>query len=321
MEINNLLAGYNILLCDDSITILRILSSYLQKAGGIVYTAINGKEGLEVCSKNDIHLIISDINMPEMDGFQFFKSMDEAKYNIPKILITDAEIDEYINLVIDHNIGNILSKPIEMRELVTVCYKLITGQKIFGLDNYLTTDRMFGTILSNSREIQTAIHTIIEFARMYKLSESKSNFLSIILDEVLSNAVYHAHGFTREKELRQEITLKNNDTVEVCYGANKTHLGISVTDFKGTLTKQRILKSFRGVIEEVKLLAQASKTGEDVSSVIAEKGRGLQMIRIMANEYYFNIKLNKLTQVIIIVELADSKLKKINSSIKIQEIY
>lgn len=268
-----------------------------------------------------MHLLISDINMPVMDGFELFKLIDEENYNIPKVLITDADIDEYINLAVDHNIGNILSKPIEMRELITICYKLITGEKIFGLDNYMITERIFGSTISNSREIQVVINTIIRFAQDNKLQQSKSNFLSIILDEVLSNAVYHAHGFTREKELKQEITLKNNDKVEVCYAANKTHLGISVTDFKGTLTKQTILKSFRAVIEEKKLIAQATQSGEDISSVIAEKGRGLQMIRLMANEYYFNIKLNRITQVVILVELADDNSKKVNSSIKIQEIY
>lgn len=320
MRIEGVLKNFNILVCDDSITVLRIVSVYLQKAGANVITAKNGLEGLEILKTEPVHLLISDINMPRMDGFQLFDALNAENISVPRILITDADIDEYIHLALDHDIGNILSKPIEMVELVLLCHKLITGNKVFGLKYYFKVKKIYKFSLIKSQDIQKGIEHIQKYGKTINLPSSKVDFLSIILDEVLSNSIYHAHGFTKQKERKIPITLDNEDRVEVAFASNSEYLGISVTDFKGALTKNRILTSFLGVIEEKRLIAQAVETGEDISTLIKDKGRGLQMIRLMSNTYYFNIKKNKMTQVIIMVNLKEENQKKY-SSIKINELY
>ena len=58
----------NILICDDERDIVSALKIYLSSEGYTLFEAYTGREALEVVKKHDIHLILMDIMMPEMDG-------------------------------------------------------------------------------------------------------------------------------------------------------------------------------------------------------------------------------------------------------------
>ena len=59
---------YNILICDDEKDIVTALKIYLEAEGYTTFAAYNGKEALKLQRENDIHLVLMDIMMPEMDG-------------------------------------------------------------------------------------------------------------------------------------------------------------------------------------------------------------------------------------------------------------
>ena len=59
---------YSILVCDDEKDIVSALKIYLMADGYQVFEAYNGKEALDVLKEQDIHLVLMDIMMPEMDG-------------------------------------------------------------------------------------------------------------------------------------------------------------------------------------------------------------------------------------------------------------
>ena len=59
---------YNILICDDEKDIVSALKIYLSSENYNTYEAYTGKEALQVIKNNDIHLVLMDIMMPEMDG-------------------------------------------------------------------------------------------------------------------------------------------------------------------------------------------------------------------------------------------------------------
>ena len=61
---------YNILICDDEQDIVNALKIYLSGGDYCLFEASNGREALEVVEKNDIHLILMDIMMPDMDGYE-----------------------------------------------------------------------------------------------------------------------------------------------------------------------------------------------------------------------------------------------------------
>ena len=78
---------YNVLVCDDEKDIVSALQIYLKSEGYQVFSAYNGKEALKIINREDIQLVLMDIMMPVMDGFQLVEEMKEFK-DIPVIMLT-----------------------------------------------------------------------------------------------------------------------------------------------------------------------------------------------------------------------------------------
>jgi len=97
----------DVMIVDDSAAIRKILKRVLDQAGlalGVVIEAGDGIEALEKVKQQPIHLILSDINMPNMDGIQLLtelKSKPESRH-IPVIMITteggEAKVMEAVQL-------------------------------------------------------------------------------------------------------------------------------------------------------------------------------------------------------------------------------
>ena len=83
---------YSILVCDDEKDIVSALKIYLMADGYQVFEAYNGKEALEVLKEQDIHLVLMDIMMPEMDGIAAMVKIRETS-NVPVILLTAKSED------------------------------------------------------------------------------------------------------------------------------------------------------------------------------------------------------------------------------------
>ncbi|MGC6767416.1 response regulator transcription factor [Enterococcus sp. LJL51] len=81
----------NILIADDEKEIIDLLKLYLERDGTVIFEAANGKQSLEVLEKEAIDLIILDIMMPELNGFEVTKKIREQS-SIP-IMIISAKID------------------------------------------------------------------------------------------------------------------------------------------------------------------------------------------------------------------------------------
>ena len=108
---------YNILICDDEKDIVSALSIYLSTENYQVFTAYTGHEALDVVSQNDIHLILMDIMMPEMDGIIATAKLREVS-NIPIILLTAKSEDA--DKVLGLNIGadDYITKPFNPIEVI-----------------------------------------------------------------------------------------------------------------------------------------------------------------------------------------------------------
>ena len=109
---------FNILVVEDDKNLRKLMVTYLKKNNYNTYEAIDGKVALDILDKNYIDLIISDIMMPEIDGFKLIKELRNSKYEIPIMLIT-AKGD-----IKDKKTGFLLGaddymvKPINMEEMV-----------------------------------------------------------------------------------------------------------------------------------------------------------------------------------------------------------
>lgn len=100
----------NILICDDERDIVSALKIYLSSEGYSLYEAYTGREALEVVHKHEIHLILMDIMMPEMDGISATARLRE-ECNIPIILLTAKGEDT--DKVLGLNVGadDYITKP------------------------------------------------------------------------------------------------------------------------------------------------------------------------------------------------------------------
>ncbi len=109
-----------ILLVDDEIDILDIQNRYLLQAGYDVLVAHDGKEGLELFRKKSIDLIITDIMMPNMDGYDF---ISEVQYIAPDqpFLFTTAKTSEQLKRSNVHQMRSV-SKKLPKSSISTVSW-------------------------------------------------------------------------------------------------------------------------------------------------------------------------------------------------------
>jgi chemotaxis protein histidine kinase CheA len=77
-----------VLVVDDSVVVRDMIAELLSSAGYATLTAENGVKGLEAIQRFDPDLVVSDIEMPEMDGFEMLRRMREISSTLPVILLT-----------------------------------------------------------------------------------------------------------------------------------------------------------------------------------------------------------------------------------------
>ena len=93
---------YNVLICDDQPDIVNALKIYLQPEGYRILEAFNGQEALELVEKEDVHLILLDVMMPQLDGITATARIREIS-NVPIILLTAKSETE--DMVLGLNVG------------------------------------------------------------------------------------------------------------------------------------------------------------------------------------------------------------------------
>lgn len=123
-----LLKHLKALYVEDDDNIRNELSSLLGNFFGKIYTAKDGKEGLETYAKNrdDIDVIISDINMPYLTGIEMVKKIREFDKDISVIFTTAYSDNEFLSDAIKIKVFDYIVKPIDVRNLITVLGELAT---------------------------------------------------------------------------------------------------------------------------------------------------------------------------------------------------
>ena len=119
-----------ILIIDDDINFLDLIDRRLSKEGYLVFTANNGKSGLNKANKLVPDIIILDIVMPDMDGWTVYKKLKTTPLlsQIPVIIVT---IGDYEKMAKDFGVVDFLAKPIKWKTLNVILskYKIIGKSK------------------------------------------------------------------------------------------------------------------------------------------------------------------------------------------------
>ena len=112
---------------DDSITVRRVTSKILEKNNLHVILAKDGEDALEQLQISIPDIILSDIEMPNMDGFELLKNLKNSdKYkNIPVIMITSRTADKHKNYAFELGVNGFLGKPYQEEELLEKINELL----------------------------------------------------------------------------------------------------------------------------------------------------------------------------------------------------
>ena len=109
-----------VMIVDDSLTVRKITSRLLAREGFDVLTAKDGVDALQVLGEHTPDLILLDIEMPRMDGFEFTKTIkgDAKNAHIPIIMITSRTAEKHRNRAAELGVDLYLGKPYQEDELL-----------------------------------------------------------------------------------------------------------------------------------------------------------------------------------------------------------
>ena len=132
-----------VLVVDDSIDNVAVISLDLQSEGYKVVTASNGEEAVSVASLTHPDLILMDLSMPRMDGFEATRKIREFETlkEVPVIAITAFSTDGFRRAAYDVGIAGYLVKPIDSRQMHHLIRRLLAPK------DTLSGDLSSGSIL------------------------------------------------------------------------------------------------------------------------------------------------------------------------------
>lgn len=109
---------FNILVVEDDKNLRKLMVTYLKKNDYNSFEATNGEEALDIIDKNYINLIISDVMMKQMDGYELTKNLRQAKYNVPILLVTAKGTIEDKKMGFLSGADDYMVKPVNMEEMI-----------------------------------------------------------------------------------------------------------------------------------------------------------------------------------------------------------
>lgn len=137
----------NILIVDDNEKIRKLIEIYLKREGFQVFHSENSEIALEVLDTVKIDLMIVDVMMPKMDGYELVQELREANYIFPILMVTAKDTYPDKKKGFDLGVDDYMTKPIDMDELVlrvnalfrrskiSIDKEIILGELILDLDN------------------------------------------------------------------------------------------------------------------------------------------------------------------------------------------
>lgn len=218
-----------VLVCDDDDAILESLRIYLDNEGYNVLTATNGMEALEQIEKNEIHCIVLDIMMPQLDGLKTTLKIRE-KYNFPIILLSAKSEDTDKIGGLSFGADDYVTKPFNPLELVARVKSQIRRYTMLGSLEIKASQLVTGGIVLDTDTKEVTVDgeavklTPIEFKILAHLMKNMGRVLS---SSQIYEAVWNEPSFTSEKtvtvhirNLREKIEINPKDPkyLKVVYG-------------------------------------------------------------------------------------------------------
>lgn len=124
-DLSQLLKDINILYVEDDATTREAMSDVLSKFSNNIFYAKNAEEALMLYQQNSIQLLITDIEMPKVNGIQLIREIRKENLTIPIIIITAFSTSDYLLTSINLHIQGYIIKPINYTVLKEALYKVV----------------------------------------------------------------------------------------------------------------------------------------------------------------------------------------------------
>lgn len=178
---------FSILVVEDDEILNKMICAKLQQESYCVFTSFDGEQALDLLDKEHIDLIISDIMMPNMDGYQLAKELRDAAYTIPILMITAKNQFEDMEKGFRAGTDDYMVKPISMRELVLRVKALLRRAQIANEKKLVV-----GSTLLDYNALTVKVHEEIfemppkEFYLLFKLLSNPNKIFTRqeLMDEI-----------------------------------------------------------------------------------------------------------------------------------------
>ena len=261
----------NVLVVDDDKSVLSTLSEMLSELRLNPLTTSSAAEALEKIKTQQIDLIITDLMMPNMDGFEFMQKARQINSNIPIVVISGHGDTENVVKALSQGAYNFLTKPFTLKEIGDVVKRGLRLRE-FSLGTHRLVE---GITNSTEMEIPSYPH-LSPSATLYVVRECQwrgvedetlLRNISICVDELFNNALLHGNNLDETKKIFIKLTFTHEELV------------LSVEDEGNGFDYKNLLMEFSN------------------SSLNLPKKRGLFIVNYICDDISFNKKGNKITVV------------------------
>lgn len=188
-----------ILLVDDDASLRRVLAHHLSEAGYQVLTAANGKEGLEVFTSQQVEMVITDIQMPELSGLELMRRISVMSPDVVALVITAFGSIETAVEAMKLGAYDYITKPFNREEL------LLTVSKGLQYTALVRENRSLKQFIENRFSLDNMIGSSSAMRRVYTLVEKVARTdLAILITgesgsgkELISKAI-HQNSLRRD---------------------------------------------------------------------------------------------------------------------------
>lgn len=158
-----------ILIVDDEDKIREVIKEYLEANNYECFESSNGKDALELLKRNNYDLLVLDIMMPKMDGFEVLKELPK-EYRIPTIILSarGEEIDKLQGF--DLGIDDYLTKPFSPKELVARVKAILNR-----------TNNILDTYKLDTLELNYSSHTLKIDDKLIEITPKEFELLSYLI--------------------------------------------------------------------------------------------------------------------------------------------
>jgi CheY-like chemotaxis protein len=243
----NLLVNSSILLVEDNKINQEIITGLLEHSGIKIDIAKNGKEGVDLSNTNKYELILMDLQMPIMDGYEATKIIRKRDKDVPIIALTANAMREDVQRTKQAGMNEHLNKPIEVEKLYETLLKYISKKSV----------KTAITIKKESVKLPAFQHLDSEKA-LKNLGGNKNLYLKILNNFTKEYTHFEIKMLNTEDFKRATHTLKG---LSANIGATILHLKmIELDETQDKALLNTVYKELQKVLDDLKPLKAINKT-------------------------------------------------------------